>query len=267
MRRIQAAQGPDSGGGRGIPGRTGECGSRGHERRRDSKQSWRVLPELDRDDRYFWQPFAERLQHRFDGVPGTDGTGSFVDECLRAGARAVPVMRRNRLWQKDAPDVSNKRARRIYELRIRLGLFYAASMRCLVQGVSRLRVRCGEAAWQGVSEEGQSFSEFAAGQDGRVEVEWTHAAPDFGKTCLVMQVFFTAEEALLLSPELAEEVYNHVGPAGPSGLFGLMLVADGQAEKPSVDVCPGLPARAWRRGRPQGPQGQHEDGRPRVHHA
>ena len=196
-----------------------------------------VLPELDRDDRYFWQPFAERLQHRFDGVPGTDGTGSFVDECLRAGARAVPVMRRNRLWQKDAPDVSRKRARRIYELRIRLGLFYAASLRCLVQGVSRLRVTCGEAAWQGVSEEGQSFSEFAAGQEGKVEVEWTNAAPDFGKACLVTQVFFTAAEALLLSPELAEEVYNHVGPAGPSGLFGLMLVADGQAEKPSVDVA------------------------------
>ena len=196
-----------------------------------------VLPELDRDDRYFWQPFAERLQHRFGGVPGTDGTGSFVDECLRAGARAVPVMRRNRLWQKDAPDVSSKRERRIYELRVRLGLFYAASLRCLVQGVSRLRVTCGETAWQGVSEEGQPFSAFAAGQEGKVEVEWTNAAPDFGKACLVTQVFFTADEALLLTPKLAEEVYNHVGPAGPSGLFGLMLVADGRAEKPSVDVA------------------------------
>ena len=196
-----------------------------------------VLPELDTDDRYFWQPFADRLQHRFEGVPGTDGTGSFVDECLRAGAEAVPVIRRNRLWQKDAPDVSRKRARRIHELRIRLGLFYAASLRCLVQGVARLRARCGEAEWHGVTEEGQPFSEFVAGREENVEVEWTNSAPDFGKACLVTQVFFTAEEALLLTPKLAEEVYNHVGPAGPSGLFGLMLVADGQAEKPSVDVA------------------------------
>ena len=96
---------------------------------------------------------------------------------------------------------------------------------------------CGEAQWQGVSEQGQPFREFVAGQEGKVEVEWTRSAPDFGKVCLVTHVFFTAEEALLLSPTLAEEVYNHVGPAGPAGLFGLMLVADGQAEKPSVDVA------------------------------
>ena len=51
------------------------------------------------------------------------------------------------------------------------------------------------------------------------------------------QVFFTVGEALLLTPKLAEEVYNHASPAGPSGLFGLMLVAAGQAEKPSVDVA------------------------------
>ena len=84
-----------------------------------------VLPEVDRQGRYFWQSFAERLQGRFEGLPATDGTGSFVDECLRAGAEAVPVARRNTLWQKDAPDRSRTRARGIYELRIRLGLFYA----------------------------------------------------------------------------------------------------------------------------------------------
>ena len=97
-----------------------------------------VLPEVDRQGRYFWQSFAERLQGRFGGLPGTDGTGTFVDECLRAGAAAVPVARRNTMWQKDAPDPSRKRARGIYELRIRLGLFYAASLRC--PGAWRLAV-------------------------------------------------------------------------------------------------------------------------------
>ena len=196
-----------------------------------------VLPEVDRAGRYFWQSFAERLQDRFEGLPGTDGTGSFVDECLRVGACAVPVIERSSLWEKEAPDLSRKRARGIYELRIRLGLFYAASLRCLVQGVSQLRVTCGDAEWHGVTEAGQRYRDFVAGQEEKVEVEWTNAAPDFGKACLVSQVFVTAEEALVLTPKLAEEVYNHVGPAGPSGLFGLMLVADGQAEKAVVDVA------------------------------
>ena len=196
-----------------------------------------VLPNPDMEGNYFWQAFADRLLRRFEGIPGTDGTGSFVEECLRAGARAVPVVRRNSLWEKGAPDRNSGRPRDIYELRIRLGLFYAASLRCLVQGVSRLRVRCGDAEWYGVTEHEQPFSEFAAGKEDKIEIEWTGPAPDFGTACLVTQVFFPVEEALLLTPELAREVNNHVNPGGPSGLFGLMLVADGQEEKPSVDVA------------------------------
>lgn len=196
-----------------------------------------VLPEVDRQGRYFWQSYAERLQGRFEGLPSTDGEGSFVDECLRAGAEAVPVARRNTLWQKEAPDPSRKRARGIYELRIKLGLFYAASLRCLVHGVSRLRVTCGDAEWHGVSEEGQSFRAFAAEQDGEVEVSWTGAAADFGKACLASQVFLSPKEALMLTPRLAEEVYNNASP-GPSGLFALMLAADGQGgETEAVNVA------------------------------
>lgn len=195
-----------------------------------------VLPEVDRQGRYFWQSFAERLQGRFEGLPGKDGKGSFVDECLRAGAEAVPVARRNTMWQKDAPDPSRKRARGIYELRIRLGLFYAASLRCLVHGLSRLRVTCGEAEWHGVSEEGQSFSDFAAGHQDEVEVAWTNAAADFGKACLASQVFLAPQEALRLTPRLAEEVYNNASP-GPSGLFAMMLAAEGQGETEGIDVA------------------------------
>ena len=196
-----------------------------------------VLPERDRDGTYFWQRFAERVQHRFEGVPATDGKGSFVDECLRAGAEAVPVMRSNTLWVKNAPDSSNQQARDIYELQIRLGLFYAASLRCLVHGVSRLRMTCGKDAWHGVTEEGQPFSEFAAGREDEVEVTWTNAAPSFGEVCLVTQVFVPVEELLLLSPSLAAEVYRNLGPDSPAGLFGMMLAAEGQAERAGVDVA------------------------------
>ena len=196
-----------------------------------------VLPERDSDGTYFWQRFAERVQHRFEGVPATDGKGSFVDECLRAGAEAVPVMRRNTLWIKNAPDSSDQQARDIYELQIRLGLFYAASLRCLVQGVSRLRVTCGEALWHGVMEEGQAFGEFAAGREDEVEVMWTNSAPDYGMSCLTIHTFVMVEEMLLLTPKLAREVYEHAGPDGPRGLFGMMLAAEGQADRLEVDVA------------------------------
>ena len=196
-----------------------------------------VLPERERGGPYFWQGFVERVQHRLGGVPGRDGKGFFVDECLRAGANAVPVIGRNRRWHKNAPDRSRKEDRYIYELRIRLGLFYAASLRCLVQGVSRLRVKCGEAEWHGLMDGGQPFSEFVAGQEEEVEIEWTDRAPTYGMACLAILVFLKVEEALLLDSEMAAEVFDHVGPAGPAGLFGLMLAADGQAEDPSVDVA------------------------------
>lgn len=195
-----------------------------------------VLPQVDRQGRYFWQSFAERVQGHFEGLPAMDGEGSFVDECLRAGAEAVPIARRNTLWEKDAPDSSRKRARGIYELRIKLGLFYAASLRCLVHGVSRLRVTCGDAEWHVVAEEAQSFSDFAGGHKGAVDVSWTGATADFGKACLVSQVFLPPEEALMLTPRLAEEVYNNVSP-GPSGLFALMLAAEDQDETEAVDVA------------------------------
>ena len=42
---------------------------------------------------------------------------------------------------------------------------------------------------------------------------------------------------LLLTNELAVEVYDNAAPAGPRGLFALMLAAAGQAEKGSVDVA------------------------------
>ena len=197
-----------------------------------------VLPQRDRDGRYFWQSFAERLQDRFEGLPAPEGGGLFVDECLRAGARAVPVMQGNSLWEQDAPDISEKQARGVYELRIRLGLFYAAGLRYLVQGVSRVRVVCGESEWKPVTEAGEAFKDFAARQEGEVEVTLrSGSAPGFGRACLVTQVFLTPEEALLLTPELAEEVYDHACSVGPSGLFGLMLAADGQVEKTEVDVA------------------------------
>ena len=196
-----------------------------------------VLPRKRRNGRYLWEGFAERLQDRFEGLPAQGEAGLFVDECLRAGARAVPLLEQNSLWEQDAPDISEKQLRGLYELRIRLGLFYAASLRYLVQGVSRMRVTCGDAEWKPVTETGESFKDFAARQDGETEVSWSKTVPTFGQACLVTHVFVAPEEALLLTAELADEVYEHVCSAGPSGLFGMMLASDGQVETAEVDVA------------------------------
>ena len=196
-----------------------------------------VLPRKRRNGRYLWEGFAERLQDRFEGLPAQGEAGLFVDECLRAGARAVPLLEQNSLWEQDAPDISEKQLRGLYELRIRLGLFYAASLRYLVQGVSRMRVTCGDSEWKPVTETGESFKDFAARQDGEVEVSWSKTVPTFGQACLVTHVFVAPEEALLLTAELADEMYEHVCSAGPSGLFGMMLASDGQVETAEVDVA------------------------------
>ena len=117
----------------------------------------KVLPERDPDGRFFWQDYVNRITDRFDGLPAPDGGESFVRGCLAAGCRAVPVIRRNTLWENRAPPLSDRRARGVFELRIRLGLFFAASLRYLVHGACRLRAKVGDAEWHAVTEQEVSF--------------------------------------------------------------------------------------------------------------
>ena len=114
----------------------------------------KVLPESDRQGRYFWRSFVERIDASLGGLDGPEGGNLFVRECIAAGCRAVPVVRRNSLWEQKAPPLSDKRERGVYELRIRLGLFFAGCLRHLVQGVGRLRVRAEGAEWYPVMDKG-----------------------------------------------------------------------------------------------------------------
>ena len=197
----------------------------------------KVLPERAPDGRFYWQPFVDRIEKRFDGLPAPDGGESFVRGCLAAGCRAVPVIRRNTLWENRAPPLSDRRARGVFELRIRLGLFFAASLRYLVHGACRLRANVGDAEWHAVTEQEVSFRDFLAAHDGELDVAWSKALPDFGAVCLLAQFFFTPQEVLLLTPALTQEVFNHVRPEYAAGLFGRMLSADGQVDKSVVDVA------------------------------
>ena len=140
----------------------------------------KVLPERDPDGRFYWQPFVDRIEKRFDGLAAPDGGESFVGGCVAAGCQAVPVIRRNTLWERRAPPLSDRRARGIFELRIRLGLFFAASLRYLVHGACRLRIKidnvewhpglgglkAGSVEWHPVTGDGVSFRELLAGHAG-----------------------------------------------------------------------------------------------------
>ena len=212
----------------------------------------KVLPERAPDGRFYWQPFVDRIEKRFDGLPAPDGGESFVQGCVAAGCQAVPVIRRNTLWEHQAPPLSDRRARGVFELRIRLGLFFAASLRYLVHGACRLRIKidnvewhpglgglkAGGVEWHPVSGDGVSFRELLSGHAGAEPVvTWSEAAPGIGEVCVLAGFFFPYQEVVLLTPGLAGNVLAYVQPGRPTGLFGRMLGAEGQVGSESVDVA------------------------------
>ena len=132
--------------------------------------------------------------------------------------------------------------RQVYELRVRLGLFFAASLRYLVRGVCRLHVRCNMKDWHVLEGNWQSYQEFVQAQDGAApQVSWSQSSPGRGQIYVLATLFFRRREVLLLTHELAAEVLDYVGPDDPGkipgGLFGRMLFHDGQAEGDKVDVA------------------------------
>ena len=197
----------------------------------------KVLPETDPKGRYFWQGFVERIEKRFDGLQAPDGKESFVRECIAAGCRAVPVARRNTLWEQKAPPISEKQLRATYALRIRVALFFAGCLRYLTQGTGRLRVSAGDSEWYPVMENGVPFSQFVEAHEGKVEVTWTNSVPGFGEVSFLDKYFFPLPDALMLTRPIAQEVDGYLRSDDPEGLFSLMLYDDGQLEKTSVDVA------------------------------
>ena len=54
---------------------------------------------------------------------------------------------------------------------------------------------------------------------------------------MLAQFFLQFREVTLLSFDLARDVYNHLRPDDPTGLFSIMLSDDGQGEEGAVDVA------------------------------
>ena len=196
-----------------------------------------LLPERDAEGRFFWQDYVDRIAGRFDGLPAPDGGESFVRACLAAGCRAVRVMERNVLWKNRAPPQSEGRARAVFEFRVRLGLFLAASLRYLAHGVCRLRAGTGDAEWHPLDGGEASFRAFLEAHGGEPGIAWRKTTPDYGQVCLCALFFFQRQEVLLVSPVLAREVLGFLDPDKAAGLFGRMLVHDGQVEGEDTDAA------------------------------
>ena len=197
----------------------------------------KLLPERDEGGRFFWQDYVDRIAGRFDGLPAPDGGDSFVRACLAAGCRAVPVMERSTLWTNRAPPKSDRRARGIFEFRVRLGLFLGASLRCLAHNACRLRATVGDAEWHPLTGSEASFRAFLEAHTGKPDIAWSTAAPRFREVCLCAMFFLRRQEVLLLSPPLALELLGCLDPDEAQGLFGRMLFRDGQIEGAEVDVA------------------------------
>ena len=196
-----------------------------------------LLPQRDAKGRFFWQDYVDRITDRFDGLPAPDDAKSFVRECLAAGCKAVPVMERSRVWERQAPPAMDQRARTVFELRVRLGLFFAASLRYLTHGACRLRARAGDDEWHPLRGERLTYKAFVKAQGREPDVTWSKAVPDYGQVYVLAQYFLQFREVTLLSFDLAQDVYNHLRPDDPTGLFSILLSDDGQVEEGAVDVA------------------------------
>ena len=119
----------------------------------------------------------------------------------------------------------------------RLGLFFAASLRYLTHGACRLRVRAGDSEWHPLRGERATYRAFAEARGREPDVTWAQGAPDYGQVCVLAQYFLQFREVTLLSFDLAQDVYNHLRPEDPTGLFSIMLTDEGQIEEETVDVA------------------------------
>ena len=209
----------------------------------------KLLPQRDSKGSFFWERFVGRISDRLDGLPAPEGGESFVGACVAAGCQAVPAMRRSSLWERRIPPSSD---RGVFELRIRLSLFFAGCLRAVVQGLCRLRVetdgtewhlllgglKAGDVEWHPVTGDDMSFREFLEKLGDRSpEVTWSDAAAKVGDVNLLAGVYFPFQEVMLVTPGLASDVLAFIQPGRPQGLFGRMVGPERGKDDAQVDVA------------------------------
>ena len=188
-----------------------------------------VLPGRDG-----WARFVNRVALCCGDLADPDGA-TLAAGCVAAGCEAVPALETSRLWERLVP--ANRRDREGFEDRVRLGLFFAASLKYLLPLLCAVRVRVGRAEWEPFH---ASLGDFLKEHGASPEVTWRESPPHAGRM-LALASFFVGRQEVVehLSPAVAQEVFDYLRPDGHRGLFGTLLGDAGRAVEQAepVDVA------------------------------
>lgn len=174
----------------------------------------RVLPE-----RQGWEGFVKRLVLCCGDLELAAG-GRVAAHCVAAGCEAVAALEKSRLWERLLPD--GRRERRGFEDRVRLGLFFAGCLRTLLPLLCRVEVTAAGKVWEPFE---ASLPDFLGCADGDgMAVRWRDGEAHAGRVLTLASLFLGRREIVdLLTPVVAQEVFDCLRPGGNAGLFGTML--------------------------------------------
>ena len=190
-----------------------------------------VLP--DRDG---WERFVNRVMLCCGELAAPDGAATLATRAVAAGCQALPALERSRLWERLAP--GRRHEREGFEERVRLGLFFAASLKYLLPLLCTVRVRVGEGEWEPFH---ASLGDFLK-ENGATspEVTWHQSPPHAGRMLAMASFFLSRNEVVEhLTPVVAQEVFDYLRPGGREGLFGTILgdAGHGAGQAEPVDVA------------------------------
>ena len=182
-----------------------------------------------------WERFVNRLVLCCGDLAAPDGAATLASRAVTAGCEAVPALEQSRLWERLAP--TERREREGFDDRVRLGLFFAASLKYLLPLLCTVQVRVNGAKWEPFY---KSLPDFLNEQVGTAQVTWEEAAPHAGRMLALASFFLGRQEVLEdLTPVVAQEVFDYLRPDGHRGLFGTILGDAGQGveQVEAVDVA------------------------------
>ena len=187
-------------------------------------------------DRDGWERFVSRVMLCCGDLAAPDGDATLATRAVAAGCQALPALEKSRLWERLAP--GRRHEREGFEERVRLGLFFAASLNYLLPLLCTVRVQAGEAEWEPFHASLADYlNEHGATSP---EVTWNQSPPHAGRMLALASFFLGRNEVVEhLTPVVAQEVFDYLRPGGHEGLFGTILgdAGHGAGQAGPVDVA------------------------------
>lgn len=183
-----------------------------------------------------WERFVNRVVLCCGDLAAPEGSTTLAARCVAAGCEALPALETSRLWERLAP--ADRRQRQGFDDRVRLGLFFAASLKYLLPLLCTVRVQVGKAEWEPFHASlGDFLNEHGTSPP---EVTWRDSPPHAGRMLALASFFLGRQEVVEhLTPVVAQEVFDYLRPDGHQGLFGTILGDAGQGgeQVEPVDVA------------------------------